>query len=229
MTQADAREGESASPSTSGTAARPGAQLAWAVGALAVAVVLAATFPAWADRVPAAVEFVASYALTWLPLAIALGATATFWRGYLRFRPSDVLLGLALGVVARGVGIIVQFFVTGRLPSAGVLIGGVSAAYVTSAVIAVLLAPLIEEPFFRGLLQGSLGRFIGPWPSVVITAVVFAVVHVFADGWSVTLIVEMLVYALLAGIATQQTKRLGPALIAHAAFNGLAVLISWPW
>lgn len=210
--------------------ARPDAALVWAVAALVVAVVLAVTFPAWDHDVPYPVELTATYALTWLPLIIALIATARFWRRYLGFRPVDIYLGVTVGLVARAVGIIVQYFATGSLPSGGIVIGGITGVYVFSSVIApVVLAPLIEEPFFRGLLQGSLGRFFGPWPSIVITSLVFAFVHTFADGWSITLIVEMLAYALLAGYVVQQTKRLAPAVIGHAVFNGLAALISWPW
>lgn len=204
--------------------------LIWAVAALIVAVVLALTFPAWQHNVPYGVELTATYALTWLPLVIALIATALFWRQYLGFRPVDIYLGLMVGVVARAVGILVQFFLTGSLPSSGIVIGGITGAYVFSSVIApVILAPLIEEPFFRGLLQGSLGRFLGSWPSLIVTSAVFAFVHTISDGWSWTLIIEMLVYALLAGYVVQQTKRLAPAIIGHAVFNGLAALISWPW
>ncbi|MFC4243334.1 CPBP family intramembrane glutamic endopeptidase [Gryllotalpicola reticulitermitis] len=230
MTQAPRSAAHSAAPTDSNASARPTVPLIWAIAALVVAVVLALTFPAWERSVPFGVELAASYGLTWLPLIIALIATALFWRQYLGFRPVDIYLGLMVGVVARAVGIIVQFFVTGSLPSSGIFIGGITGVYVFTAVIApVILAPLIEEPFFRGLLQGSLGRFLTPWTSLIITSVIFTLVHTIADGWSWTLVVEMLVYALLAGYVVQQTKRIASAIIGHAAFNGLATLINWPW
>lgn len=230
MTQAPRSVADTAAPTDSNASRRPYAPLVWAVAALVVAVVLSLTFPAWQHSVPYGVEVAASYALTWVPLIAALIATALFWRRYLGFRPVDIYLGLMVGVVGRAVGILVQFFATGTMPSSGIVIGGITGVYVFTSVIApVILAPLIEEPFFRGLLQGSLGRIVRPWPALIITSVIFTIVHTMSDGWSLTLVVEMLVYSLLAGYVVQQTKRLAPAVIGHAVFNGLAALISWPW
>ncbi|GAA4174839.1 CPBP family intramembrane glutamic endopeptidase [Gryllotalpicola koreensis] len=230
MTQAPRGAADTAAPTDSPVTARPLPALAWAVAALIVAVVLALTFPAWRYSVSYAWSLSANYLLTWGPLVVALAFTAAFWRRFLAFRPTDIYLGIMVGVVARAVGIIVQYLISGRMPGGNLILGGVSGIYIFTAVIApVVLAPLIEEPFFRGLLQGSLDRVIGPWPALIATSVVFTLVHTIAEGWSVTLIVTLLVYALLAGYVTQQTKRLAPAIIGHAAFNGLAALISWPW
>ena len=225
--QASARTATAARP---GGTDRPYRQLAWALGALIVAVVLAATFPAWQFKVPYAVMLTSTYLLTWGPLVIALVATVLFWRQFLRFRPVDIYLGIMIGVVARAVGIIVQFLGTGRMPSSDLMLGGISGVYIFTTLIApIVIAPLIEEPFFRGLLQGSLDRVLRPWGSLIVTAVVFTLVHTIADGWSWMLIVTLLAFALLSGYVTQQTKRIAPAIIGHAVFNGLAALIAWPW
>jgi uncharacterized protein len=230
MTQAPRGVAGPAAPKDSSVSTTPWRALGWAVAALIVAVVLALTLPLWRSDISYAWLIVASYALTWGPLLIALVLTFRFWRRFLAFRPADIYLGVMVGVVARAIGIIVQFLISGQLPGSNLVLGGISGTYVFTAAIApVVLAPLIEEPFFRGLLQGSLDRVIRPWPSLIVSSVIFTLVHTIADGWSVTLIVTLLAYALLAGYVTQQTKRLAPAIIGHAAFNGLAALISWPW
>jgi len=217
-------------PTDSNASGQPFGPLLWAAAALVVAVVLATTFSAWRFRVPQGVMLTSTYALTWGPLVIALIATVLFWRKFLAFRPVDIYLGLMIGVVARAVGVIIQFFATGRMPSSDIILGGVGGLYVlTSVIMPVIVAPLIEEPFFRGLLQGSLGRIATPWPSLFISSVVFATVHTIASGWSWTLVLILLVFALLAGYVVQQTKRIAPAIIGHAVFNGLAALIAWPW
>jgi membrane protease YdiL (CAAX protease family) len=172
----------------------------------------------------------ASYLLTWGPLALALAATAPFWRRFARFRPVDLYLGVTVGVVARAVGVIVQFLGTGRMPSSDLVVGGLSGAFVFTTLIApIVIAPLVEEPFFRGLLQRSLDRVLRPWGSLVVTAVVFTLVHTIADGWSWMLVVTLLAFALLTGWVAQRTGRIGATTIAHATFNGLAALIAWPW
>jgi uncharacterized protein len=209
---------------------RPSRALILAAAALIAAVALALSFPAWRGQLPSGWALAASYLLTWGPLVIALLLGLGFWRRLLVFRPADLYLGLMIGLAARAIGIIVQLLFTGRMPGGALLLGGVSPAYVFTAVIApVVLAPLIEEPFFRGLLQGSLARLTGPWAALAVSSVVFALVHTIADGWSGTLIVTMLAYGLIAGYATQRTGRLGPAIVGHAVFNGLAAVISWPW
>ncbi|WP_344774866.1 CPBP family intramembrane glutamic endopeptidase [Gryllotalpicola kribbensis] len=201
-----------------------------AVGALAVAVALALSFPSWRGHLTYPAAVAASYLVTWGPLVIALAATFRFWRPSLRFRTADVYLGVIVGVLARAAGILVQYAMTGRMPGPGLMVGDVTGIYVFTTVVApVVIAPLIEEPFFRGLLQGSLERGIRPWPALIVTSVAFALVHTIADGWSVALIATMLVYGLIAGYAVQRTRRLGPAIIGHAVFNGLAALITWPW
>lgn len=209
---------------------RPLGALAWALGALIVAVTLALSFPAWSGHLPYGLAVATSYLVTWVPLAVALVGAFAFWRPLLAFRPADLYLGLLLGVVARAVGVVITLVGTGRVPLGGLVVGGVTPLYVFTAVIApVGIAPLVEEPFFRGLLQGSLARVIRPWVALIASSIVFALVHTIADGWSLSLIVTLGVFALLAGYATQRTGRLGTAIVAHAVFNALAALITWPW
>ena len=44
--------------------------------------------------------------------------------------------------------------------------------------LAVVGAPLVEELFFRGLLQGAFTRRIGAVPALFITAIIFCFAHV---------------------------------------------------
>ena len=208
----------------------PARALSWSIGALVVAVVLAWTFPLWNYRIPYAAAETLSYALTWGPLVIALAATAGFWRRTAAFRLPDLGLGLVIGVVARAVGIVIEFASSGRMPGRAVVFGQVDATYVVTAVVLpIVVAPLIEEPFFRGLLQGSLDRVAGRTTSLALASLAFALVHVIGAGWSWTLVLTLLVYAVLAGLATRRTGRIGAAVVAHATFNAVGVLISWPW
>jgi membrane protease YdiL (CAAX protease family) len=48
-----------------------------------------------------------------------------------------------------------------------------------------VLAPLQEELFFRGFLYRGLGPAIGPWPTIILTSAVWAVVHLQYDWFFV--------------------------------------------
>ena len=66
-------------------------------------------------------------------------------------------------------------------------------------------APFFEELYFRGLLQGVLLERVGPFLSVVLTAIVFASAHVFnAPGMA------GVAYAIRAG-ESQGRRISGPA------------------
>jgi membrane protease YdiL (CAAX protease family) len=87
-------------------------------------------------------------------------------------------------------------------------------------------APIIEELFFRGLIQTRLvGRF-GTVAGIGITSVLFGAAHLI--GWAGPI---SLVYALSiagAGVALgtmrHLTGRLGTSMMAHSFFNAQALL-----
>lgn len=83
------------------------------------------------------------------------------------------------------------------------------------AVLAVVAAPLVEEPLFRGLLLRAIGRSTTPLVAAAWSAALFAVLHPLA-GWPP-------VFAL--GLATaflrQRTNWLPACIAAHAAYNAV--------
>jgi len=95
---------------------------------------------------------------------------------------------------------------------------GSTFAKVLFALTTVLVAPFAEELFYRGLVMRALERRTGIWPALGITTVVFAALH-FQGLQLVGLVVAGGVFGVLAVV----TGRLGPAIAAHMAFNGLAV------
>lgn len=84
----------------------------------------------------------------------------------------------------------------------------------------VVIAPIAEEVFFRGLLLRSLTRRYTDRVAIAVSALIFAASHfklaqlpaLFAVG------------VVLAALATHH-RRLGPAIIAHMAFNATAVVM----
>ena len=82
------------------------------------------------------------------------------------------------------------------------------------------LAPLLEEVFFRGAIQGLLMRFFGrPWPAIIVAALVFGVFHMNP---------VQVVYATLLGMVLgwiyYRTGSLMSVIVGHVLNNSLAVL-----
>jgi membrane protease YdiL (CAAX protease family) len=89
--------------------------------------------------------------------------------------------------------------------------------------ITVVGAPIVEEIFFRGLVQGAFTRRVGAMPAIFLTALVFALVHVSDEGILAPII--LLPMALILGYLKQRTGRLAPGMIAHAVFNATVLLL----
>jgi uncharacterized protein len=80
-------------------------------------------------------------------------------------------------------------------------------------------APIVEELFFRGLLLRSLTRWLGPVPGIAISAVVFGLAH-----FELLQLPALIIFGLFLGTLAYKTGRLGPGMVAHAAFNAVTVV-----
>jgi membrane protease YdiL (CAAX protease family) len=81
---------------------------------------------------------------------------------------------------------------------------------------AVVLAPVMEEVLFRGLLQTALSRLITkPWLAIGLTSVFFAIIH---PPFSIPAI---FVLSVAIGILYHRTQSLWAAIAFHVAFNAV--------
>lgn len=89
-------------------------------------------------------------------------------------------------------------------------------------------APLVEELFFRGLMQSRLVEVIGPVWGIVVTALLFGAAHLTAWQGSLTFVYALAIAGagLVLGLMRHLTGRLGTSTWAHAFFNVQAVLAS---
>jgi len=79
-----------------------------------------------------------------------------------------------------------------------------------------LVVPLAEELAFRGLLQGWLRERYGPTAGILLSALLFAVVHGIP-----ALIPALLLVGLLLGWLYERSGSLWPAVAMHGAFNAI--------
>ncbi len=175
-----------------------------------------------------------SFAAVWLPL---LGAVliAVYMRGTgslaldlgLRITALDVLIGLVVGLGLRTVAFIIDWVDYGTVLTGAPTLGPVvyDGWWLFAALIApILIAPFVEELFFRGLLQRSLSR-LGIPVAVIIGALCFALLHSIT-GYSIPAALTTFLVGLALGALAAGTGRLGAAIVAHATFNAAGVFLT---
>jgi len=167
----------------------------------------------------------------------------------LRFRPVDLAIGLGAGLGLRfviGIWTIAYSAITGQQPTGNLntVPGdglGTGLWLVINMVVIAIIGPTIEEIFFRGLglrsalasawRRAGLPRFADPKRrvrySIAATSLIFALLHV-SEVNDLTSAVVLLPGLFLAGWVlgrlTVWSGRLGPAIVTHVVFNGVAVV-----
>jgi membrane protease YdiL (CAAX protease family) len=87
------------------------------------------------------------------------------------------------------------------------------------SIMAVLIAPSIEEIFFRGFMQPALVKSFGIFGGIVLTALVFGFSHAQYLDYS-TALAAVIVIGLVLGITRHYTNSVVPGIFAHL-FNNL--------
>ncbi len=155
----------------------------------------------------------------------------------LSFKLTDVPLGIAIGVGCQIILVPILYlpfvYANKHLSSdlakpAKALVGSYHGfELLLIAIFIAVGAPIVEELFFRGLLLRSLFKTLIPklgstWGvvlSVLFSSLIFALAHYEALQFA-GLAATGAVFAVVA----YKTGRIGPTIIAHATFNGLAVV-----
>lgn len=96
--------------------------------------------------------------------------------------------------------------------------GGIST--VILVLVVVLIAPFAEEVVFRGVLLPALGARWGVLMGVVGSSALFAALH-----FSAYALVPIAAAAVIFGMLVVRFRSLWPAYLAHAGFNGIAVVL----
>jgi len=84
---------------------------------------------------------------------------------------------------------------------------------------AVILAPIVEELLFRGVLLRSLLRKVPPASAVLISAVVFALVHYLGDPNTLPFLPALAGLGAVLAVAALRTGDLSASMFIHAGFN----------
>jgi hypothetical protein len=147
----------------------------------------------------------------------------------------DPLLGLGAAAGEYIARIIASIAVVIAIPAVrGVTEGNVSlhgrsaAQIVVLFVVAIVVAPPVEELLFRGLLLRTAMRRMPFWPAALLSSVCFAALHLYevhSVPAATLLFVSVFVFGLGQCLLVRFTGRLNPGIAAHAVSNTASLLV----
>ncbi|MHC4872798.1 MAG: lysostaphin resistance A-like protein [Planctomycetota bacterium] len=91
---------------------------------------------------------------------------------------------------------------------------------VLTAVLAFTVVPLVEEFFFRGMIYGSLRKYLSPIVSAIVCGLLFGLVH---EGAEKFIPISFLGFILCR--IREKTGSLYPAIAVHGIYNAVIILI----
>ncbi|MCR2764226.1 CPBP family intramembrane metalloprotease [Microbacterium sp. zg.B48] len=149
----------------------------------------------------------------------------------------DLLYGVALAGVLRVIQGWLEVAIggSGAIPSYPLVNGQLSSLWwLTDAVSVVVIAPLIEEFFFRGvilvalytLLRRPFGRVIAGLAAVILSTGLFVLLHGLTGAISTDRLVSVALLGLVCGMLVMLTGRIWGAVLAHVGFNLSFLVIS---
>lgn len=168
----------------------------------------------------------------------------------LRFTKADVGIGVGVGLALQAAQFVILNFLVDLSASDNTnIVTDQRGIYLVLMVLgACLVTPFAEELFFRGMILRAVMRTKpgGWWPvdedgvpartgrgvaviAVVVSSVIFGVMHLTTDGSLADSLPLMLFTGSLGAvlaIVTLKTKRLGAAIIAHCLFNSVSVALA---
>ena len=200
------------------------------------------------EAVPPAWVVIGGLVGLWIGFGAAV-VTASKWRGTGRVaadmglvvRRFDPVVGVVVGVVGQ-LGLVELIYLPFEHLDPGLskqleqpakhLTGGFPGVdLAVIAVLTVVVVPVIEELFFRGLVLRSLlrlfgpaGRIMGPVAAVTVTGILFGLAHA-----ELVELAGLVAFGIVLSVLAYRYRRLGPSIFAHATFNLIAILsIAYP-
>jgi membrane protease YdiL (CAAX protease family) len=171
---------------------------------------------------------VAAYAVVYFALKLVLGSR--YGRPVFRslgWRRSNFSLGVAAGggaLLGFSLSLLGVALRTPKVKSPFENLGSTPLSFILLAVMAVILAPIFEELFFRGFLQPLLSRTFGAIAGILITAVLFGGLHAPEYSWAWQYAFCVSLAGVVFGYLRYRTNSIIPCTVMHGCFNALSVV-----
>ena len=86
---------------------------------------------------------------------------------------------------------------------------------------AVLVAPLVEETLFRGYLYPMFARSFGITPAILLTGLLFGLMHGAQLGWTWSLVAMLTMVGIIFTLVRARTGTVFASFLMHLGYNGL--------
>jgi membrane protease YdiL (CAAX protease family) len=201
--------------STDTTSLRPAPTTGFALVSVILTLVVDGWFVLWAWFFS-----LRKYRLSWRSFGYRGYEQAKYWGVAAAF----ILGGLVVTYVLSGLNDFVYRKVFGPVPQQDVvsLFPHAAPGLVLFIVLAVIIAPVLEETVFRGFVFQGLANSWGPVAGALVSALVFALIH-----QQLSVLFPIFVLGLLLAGAFYWTKSIYTNIAFHAIFNAVGVVAWW--
>ncbi len=91
---------------------------------------------------------------------------------------------------------------------------------------AVLVAPLVEETLFRGYLYPLFARSFGVTPAIVLTGVLFGMMHGAQLGWTWSLVSLLILVGIIFTLVRARTGSVFASFLMHLGYNSFIAAVA---
>jgi membrane protease YdiL (CAAX protease family) len=91
---------------------------------------------------------------------------------------------------------------------------------------AVLVAPVVEETIFRGYLYPLLAKSFGILPGIVVTGVLFGLMHGYQLGWTLSLVATLIFVGIIFTFVRARTGTVFASFLLHLGYNSTIAFIA---
>ena len=139
-------------------------------------------------------------------------------------RGKYILLGIGLGIscvltVEFGMALLPESWLEAYAAKSDMLLEGSGFAIILSTVI---MAPLVEELIFRGLMLSRLRKAMSDWGAILLSALIFGVAH-----GQILWMVYTFVLGVIFGLVAVKSESILPTLALHMTFNFCGVVLPY--
>ncbi len=171
---------------------------------------------------------VAAYGIVYLAFRLVLGSRygRPVFRslGWRRAHFNLAVAGICGVALALGLSYLAALIHTPKIPTPFDKLASSPGNLALLAIMAVVLAPLFEELFFRGFLQPLLSRSLGTVAGVLLTAVLFGSLHAPEYSWAWQYALAVILAGVAFGWLRARTNSIIPGVVMHSCFNAIQVI-----